>query len=416
MDYANVFEIIIKKYFTERNILQSPFTDQSHAVFYCSANALPSTQFRVSSFRPRNLLMLTSARDMADGTCSARTLPSTEHTSLKKELAELKLLVKQKEKELKAAKKEEKKKMKVGLKERKKVVKAKSSGDRCESTRMRMVRSWQPVLGITGEVGTSLVPLQGLSTLASKSDHQVSGSVSLCGVSGAVVSPVRTDEHGLGQIVTSDELLDEHEKEVSGKVMLKGRLESIKSPVESFTCPLRADQSPNRIEDCVGGKCKKAGSDLLLQELRSHVPNGCNVEAVPCKCMGTMLNAHKHEGLQGGSMAVPQQHSHVGVDDAKFILASHFGFAPSPSARPSLPVASGWTLLSWSMLLRTNARTCLTCNCAHSYNIHIRYVLDCPTVYSAPREEAKLLHLSDKLCCHPPNKHLIKGDKYISHA
>ncbi|KAH7300219.1 hypothetical protein KP509_24G051100 [Ceratopteris richardii] len=340
--------------FTERNILQSPFTDQAHAVFYRSANALPSTQLRVSSFRPRNLLMLTSARDMADGTCSARTLPSTEHTSLKKELAELKLLVKQKEKELKAAKKEEKKKMKVGLKERKKVVKAskdcqssesssssESSGDRCESTRMRMVRSWQPVPGITGEVGTSLVSLQGFATLASKTDYQVSGSVSLCGVSGAVVSPVRTDEHGLGQKVTSDELLDEHEKEVSGKVMRKVRLESVKSPFAGFTCPLRADQTPNRIEVCVGGKCKKAGSDLLLQELRSHVTNGCNVEAVPCKCMGTMLNGHKHEGLQGGSMAVPQQHSHVGVDDAKFILASHFGFAPSPSARPSLPVASG---------------------------------------------------------------------------
>ncbi|KAH7300210.1 hypothetical protein KP509_24G050200 [Ceratopteris richardii] len=308
--------------FTERNIPQSPFTDESHAVFYRSANALPSTQLRVRSFRPRKLLILTSASDMADGTCSARTLPSSEHTSLKKELAELKLLVEQKEKELKAAKKEEKKQMKVGFKERKKVVKAskdcessesssssESSGDRCESTRMRMVRSWQPVLGITGEVGTSLVPLQGLATLASKSDHQVSGSVSLCGVSGAVVSLVRTDEHGLGQKVTSDELLDEHEKEVSGKVMLKGRLESVKSSVASFTCPLRGDQSPNRIEVCVGGKCKKAGSDLLLQELRE----GAN----------------------------PQQHSHVGVDDAKFILASHFDFAPSPSARPSLPVASG---------------------------------------------------------------------------
>ncbi|KAH7300213.1 hypothetical protein KP509_24G050500 [Ceratopteris richardii] len=287
---------------------------------------------------------------MADGTCSARTLPSTEHTSLKKELAELKLLVKQKEKELKAAKKEEKKKTKVGLKERKKVVKANKdcessesssssewSGDGCESTRMRMVRSWQPVLGITGEVGTSLDPLQGLATLVS--DHQVSGSVSLCGVSGAVVSPVRTDEHGLGQKVTSDELLDEHEKEVSGKVMLKGQLESVKSSVASFTCPLRADQSPNRIELCVGGKCKKAGSDLLLPELRSHVTNGCNVEAVPYKCMDKCSMAINMKVYREG--ANPQQHSHVGVDDAKFILASHFGFAPSPSARPSLPVTSG---------------------------------------------------------------------------
>ncbi|KAH7300217.1 hypothetical protein KP509_24G050900 [Ceratopteris richardii] len=316
--------------FAERNILQSPFTDQSHAVFYRSANALPSTQLRVSSFRPRNLLMLTSACDMADGTCSARTLPSTEHTSLKKELAGLKLLVKQNEKELKAAKKKEKKKMKVGLKERKKVVKpskdcessessssSQSSGDRCESTRMRMIRSWQPVLGITGEVGTSLVPLQELATLASKSDHQVSGSVSLCGISGAVVSPVRTDEHGLRQKVTSDELLDEHQEEVSGKVMLKGRLES----------PLRADQSPNRIEVCVGGKSKKAGSDLLLQELRSHVTNGCNVDAIPCKCMGKCSMAINMKVYREG--ANPQQHT------------SDFGFAPSPSARPSLPVASG---------------------------------------------------------------------------
>ncbi|KAH7300216.1 hypothetical protein KP509_24G050800, partial [Ceratopteris richardii] len=266
--------------FTERNILQSPFTDQSHAVFYRSANALPSTQLRVSSFRPQKLLILTSARDMADGTCSARTLPSTKHTSLKKELAELKLLVKQKEKELKAAKKEEKKKMKVGLKERKKVVKDSKDCESCDSS----------------------------SSSESRGDRY---------------------EHGLGQKVTSDELLDEHEKEVSGKVMLKGRLESVKSSVASFTCPLRADQSPNRIEVCAGGKCKKAGSDLLLQELRSHVTNGCNVEAVPCKCMGKC------------SMAINMK---VYREGAKFILASHFGFAPSPSARPS------------------NARTFLTCD------------------------------------------------------
>ncbi|KAH6556360.1 hypothetical protein KP509_1Z185300 [Ceratopteris richardii] len=260
--------------FTERNIQQSPFTDQSHAVFYRSANALPSTQLRVSSFRPRKLLILTSARDMADGTCSARTLPSTKHTSLKKELAELKLLVKQKEKELKAAKKEEKKKMKVGLKERKKVVKdskdcessessssSKSSGDRCEflgAGNLDLRRWLQKV----------------------------------------IISTVCTDEHGLGQKVTSEELLDEQEKEVSGKVMLKGRLESVKSSVASFTW-----------------KCKKAGSDLLLQELRSHVTNGCNVEAVPCKCMGKC------------SMAINMK---VYREGAKFILASHFGFATSP--------------------------------------------------------------------------------------
>ncbi|KAH6555856.1 hypothetical protein KP509_1Z222800 [Ceratopteris richardii] len=268
--------------FTERNILQSPFTDQSHAVFYRSANALPSTQLRVSSFRPQKLLILTSASDMADGTCSARTLPSTKHTSLKKELAELKLLVKQKEKELKAAKKEEKKKMKVGLKERKKVVKDSKDCESCDSS----------------------------SSSESRGD--------------------RCEFLGAGNL---------DEKEVSGKVMLKGQLESVKSSVASFTCPLRADESPNRIEVYVGGKCKKAGSDLLLQELRSHVTNGCNLEAVPYKCKGKCSMAINMKVYREG--ANPQQHSHVGVDDAKFILASHFGFAPSPSARPSLPVTSG---------------------------------------------------------------------------
>ncbi|KAH7300224.1 hypothetical protein KP509_24G051600, partial [Ceratopteris richardii] len=286
---------------TERNILQSPFTDESHVIFYHSpphTHAPPPLRappLRPSQFRP-------------PAPHSSAPAPPSQHTSLKKELAELKLLVKQKEKELKAAKKEEKKKMKVGFKERKKVVKASKD---CQSSE------------------------------SSSSSESSEASMRRLRKTNPMQYAKLKDEHGLGQKVTSDELLDEHEKEVSGKVMLKGRLESVKSPVASCTCPLRADQSPNRIEVCLGGKCKKAGSDLLLQELRSHVTNGCNVEAVPCKCMGTMLNGHKHEGLQGGSMAVPQQHSHVGVDDAKFILASHFGFAPSPSARPSLPVASG---------------------------------------------------------------------------
>ncbi|KAH7300205.1 hypothetical protein KP509_24G049900 [Ceratopteris richardii] len=303
----------------------------------------------MSLLRRRKPLVLKSARNMADGTCSAQAVSSTGHTSLKKELADLKLLVKQKKKEVKAAKKEEKKKMKAESKERKKKMKgskdcessdssssSESSDDGCDSTSMRMLRSRQSILGVTGEVGTSLVPLQGFAMLASNGDRQDSGSVSSCSISGAEVNHVRTD--GMGQNVTSHELLDE-QKEGSGKVMLKGGLESIKSSVPSFTSPLRADQSPNRIEVCLGGKCRKAGSDLLLQELRSQVTNGCNVEAVPCKCMGKCSMAMNMKVYRED--ANPQHHSHVRVDDAKFILDYHFGFAPSQTSRPSVPVIGG---------------------------------------------------------------------------
>lgn len=85
------------------------------------------------------------------------------------------------------------------------------------------------------------------------------------------------------------------------------------------------------IKVCMGGKCKKSGSEMLLEALEERISKsglGCEVEAVGCKCMGKCRNAPnvrvqtEEDGFHGGKGEV-----HMGVDigDVDLILAQHFG-------------------------------------------------------------------------------------------
>jgi len=91
-------------------------------------------------------------------------------------------------------------------------------------------------------------------------------------------------------------------------------------------------QEPNMaIKVCMGGKCKKLGSEMLLGAFEERISKsgmGCEVEAVGCKCMGKCRNAPNirvqtdEDGFHGGKGVV-----HMGVDfgDVDLILAQHLG-------------------------------------------------------------------------------------------
>ncbi|GLJ10172.1 hypothetical protein SUGI_0123340 [Cryptomeria japonica] len=79
------------------------------------------------------------------------------------------------------------------------------------------------------------------------------------------------------------------------------------------------------VEVCMGGKCKKLGSEQLLAafEERINVSGmGCGVKAVGCKCMGKCRNA-PNVRLQGDFCQ--ELHMGVGIADVGFVLDHHFG-------------------------------------------------------------------------------------------
>jgi sRNA-binding protein/(2Fe-2S) ferredoxin len=86
------------------------------------------------------------------------------------------------------------------------------------------------------------------------------------------------------------------------------------------------------IKVCMGGKCKKSGSEVLLGAFEERISKsgmGCEVEAVGCKCMGKCRNApvvrvqtEEEEGFHGGKGAV---HMGVDIEDVNLIIGQHFG-------------------------------------------------------------------------------------------
>ncbi|VAH01987.1 unnamed protein product [Triticum turgidum subsp. durum] len=80
----------------------------------------------------------------------------------------------------------------------------------------------------------------------------------------------------------------------------------------------------NRIEVCMGGKCKKAGSLAVLQEFETEVGTGCMV--VGCKCLGKCglgpnVRLHSEGSVQKNSPICIG----VGLDDVGTIVAGFIG-------------------------------------------------------------------------------------------
>ncbi|KAL2525722.1 hypothetical protein Adt_10776 [Abeliophyllum distichum] len=93
--------------------------------------------------------------------------------------------------------------------------------------------------------------------------------------------------------------------------------------------------SANKIEVCMGGKCKKSGAAALLQEFQRIV--GIEVGVTGCKCMGKCrdgpnVRVHNNlEGIQAGGVDVSVRSSNnplfigVGLEDVDLIVANMLG-------------------------------------------------------------------------------------------
>ncbi|GJN36119.1 hypothetical protein PR202_gb24957 [Eleusine coracana subsp. coracana] len=86
-------------------------------------------------------------------------------------------------------------------------------------------------------------------------------------------------------------------------------------------------QMANRIEVCMGGKCKKSGSLALLQEFEKKV--GTRGAAIGCKCLGKCgLGPNvrlRSEGSVEGSVKKNPLYIGVGLEDVGTIVAGLSG-------------------------------------------------------------------------------------------
>lgn len=110
-------------------------------------------------------------------------------------------------------------------------------------------------------------------------------------------------------------------------------------------------EANSMIKVCMGGKCKKFGSEMLLETIEERISKSgmaCEVEAVGCKCMGKCRNAPnirvqtEEDGFHGAKGVV---HTGVDIGDVGLILAQHFGLnlqqpQPPKEAQPVTDLVS----------------------------------------------------------------------------
>ncbi|KAI5071877.1 hypothetical protein GOP47_0014128 [Adiantum capillus-veneris] len=334
------------------SILFSPFSDQSHLDFYHPRpSSLAFSPLRFSNPRPLRALC-----DSASFPPPPLVDPASDQNILMKELAELKLQLKQKKKEVKSQMKDEKKKLKVKLKEGKNAMKKKDCTEgkkkrkkKCESESSSSSESSDEdcksvSMGMLREESASISHSEGMFVRA-----QMDENLSTCsdqGFGADAGSPTVTE--GMRLAKDSEKLLSARQKTINfngdtgSTCRGSSTLGNIERSTFSAQCPTfnsPFSQAANRIEVCAGGKCKKAGSEQLLLALGVHIPSSSNVVAVPCKCMGKCsmamnVKVHKED-------TNPQHHSHVRVEDANLILNHHFGLGRSPTGLPALPPQDG---------------------------------------------------------------------------
>ncbi|KAJ9696840.1 hypothetical protein PVL29_008845 [Vitis rotundifolia] len=88
----------------------------------------------------------------------------------------------------------------------------------------------------------------------------------------------------------------------------------------------RVGESKTRIEVCMGGKCRKLGAAMLLEEFQRQV--GTKASVVPCKCMGRCRDGPNVKGVEEvgwGSCSKSSSHwCGVGLDEISVIVADLF--------------------------------------------------------------------------------------------
>ena len=119
--------------------------------------------------------------------------------------------------------------------------------------------------------------------------------------------------------------------EISDRLGLSGglnlELAEISDRLGLSGVPAVAVLPSSEIQVCMGGKCKKSGSNQLLAAFEATVNNsgiGCEVQVVGCKCMGKCRNAPnvRVQKEEDGN----QLHMGVGIGDVDLIVGHHFGF------------------------------------------------------------------------------------------
>lgn len=286
----------------------APFSDQSHLQFYAPSRR-PFANCHARRFLPR-----------LQAVCVPITQPA--ETSYQqnwwKELADLEADLKQTKTQLKDQIKEKKKQLKDQMKVQKRAVKeqkrkmtkdkgcssssssSESSEGECESVEMNCLR------GLQEKPTESKACIPVLPSAVQE------------------ISPQYMDNK-LG-----DDSVNVSDQTGSNSSQLQFSCPSAEISTEAEKIEL--SKEAGKIEVCVGGKCKKAGSEQLLASLRAQIPGDSAVAAVPCKCMGKCkmsinVKVQKQE-------TNPQHHSHVGVGDAGLLLSHHFDLGPLPTGLP----------------------------------------------------------------------------------
>ncbi|KAI3946864.1 hypothetical protein MKW98_003427 [Papaver atlanticum] len=106
------------------------------------------------------------------------------------------------------------------------------------------------------------------------------------------------------------------------------------STLQRSSATVMATLDGERIEVCMGGKCKKSGAAELLQEFEKRVGGG-SVAVVGCKCMGkcrdgpnvrvlNQCNGEKAEEVKAPLVTNPLC-IRVGLEDVSMIVANFFG-------------------------------------------------------------------------------------------
>ncbi|MCO5561444.1 hypothetical protein L7F22_015065 [Adiantum nelumboides] len=335
--------------FSSPSILSSPFSDQSHLDFYLhrsSSLPFPSLRSRSSS------TWLTSASPLG-ALCESACLPppsllepAPEQNCLMKELADLKLQLKQKKKELKLQMKGEKKKLKLQVKEGKKLTKPKDCKEE-KRTMMKKCRAQSSSSSESSDGESESVSMGMLwqehilhsSSEALREESTTCYKGSCAGVSSAFVSETVCAREDNPEAYASVEKMLIFNGEAGSayreSVSEKGVQRAISASARCLESSSVFALASNRIEVCAGGKCKKAGSEQLLSALGAQIPSLSDVVVVPCKCMGKCSMGMNVKVLKDDTN--PQYHSHVRVEDANIILNHHFGLGRPSSGLPSLP-------------------------------------------------------------------------------
>lgn len=84
-------------------------------------------------------------------------------------------------------------------------------------------------------------------------------------------------------------------------------------------------EGQRQVQVCMGGKCKKLGSEQLLAAFEESIQKsgmGCSIQAVGCKCMGKCKTA---PNVKTQNEFCKELHVSVGVGDVDLVLDHHFG-------------------------------------------------------------------------------------------